>query len=370
MALFRSLCWKLALLATLLFVAAAQAVTVPDLYETAQPVDGSRDAAFAEALKTVLVRVSGQRDAALRVGEVSDPRKYVQRFGFTADNVLYMGRLYNFPVALEGALKLKEISYIHAEGYPAAEMKHGPIALVDENTPRAVVERLGAVMEERDISTSKLARLADVNRPQLSTLFSRRRQVAMSSAAAATGGARRSTESVLTRMLSAKLSFTRWTGSIAAACETAALCLKGVAYPLDFSAVLGAADGDDVEAAIGAVEEAVTLQVVLAGAHDALQLARADRFERRHEGGVGAGANLDEHEDLAVAHDQVHLAGRRAVLAAHEFETSRLEVATGCVLGIVARARPRRLNRQGRLVYCGCYEASRAPTPVFAPRSV
>ncbi len=45
------------------------------------------------------------------------------------------GRGYNFPIALEGALKLKEISYIHAEGYPAAEMKHGPIALVDENLP-------------------------------------------------------------------------------------------------------------------------------------------------------------------------------------------------------------------------------------------
>jgi uncharacterized protein len=70
----------------------ARAVTVPDLYETAQPVDGaSRDAAFVEALKTVLVRVSGQRDAATRVGDVNDPRKYVQRFGFTADNVLEVG---------------------------------------------------------------------------------------------------------------------------------------------------------------------------------------------------------------------------------------------------------------------------------------
>jgi hypothetical protein len=87
-ALFRSPGWKLALLSALL-VGTAQAVTVPDLYETAQPVaDGQRDAAFGEALNTVLVRVSGQRDAALRVGPVSDPRKYVQRFGFTADNVL------------------------------------------------------------------------------------------------------------------------------------------------------------------------------------------------------------------------------------------------------------------------------------------
>jgi glucosamine--fructose-6-phosphate aminotransferase (isomerizing) len=52
-----------------------------------------------------------------------------------ASDFLYLGRGYNFPIALEGALKLKEISYIHAEGYPAAEMKHGPIALVDENLP-------------------------------------------------------------------------------------------------------------------------------------------------------------------------------------------------------------------------------------------
>ncbi|MDG1933725.1 MAG: glutamine--fructose-6-phosphate transaminase (isomerizing) [Flavobacteriales bacterium] len=56
-----------------------------------------------------------------------------------AQNFLYLGRGYNFPVALEGALKLKEISYIHAEGYPAAEMKHGPIALIDENMPIVVI---------------------------------------------------------------------------------------------------------------------------------------------------------------------------------------------------------------------------------------
>jgi len=56
-----------------------------------------------------------------------------------ANNALYLGRGYNFPVALEGALKLKEISYIHAEGYPAAEMKHGPIALIDENMPVIVI---------------------------------------------------------------------------------------------------------------------------------------------------------------------------------------------------------------------------------------
>jgi len=54
-------------------------------------------------------------------------------------NFLYLGRGYYFPVALEGALKLKEISYIHAEGYPAAEMKHGPIALIDDTMPVVVI---------------------------------------------------------------------------------------------------------------------------------------------------------------------------------------------------------------------------------------
>src|ERR1700749_4340980 len=61
------------------------------------------------------------------------------------ENFLYLGRQYNFPTALEGALKLKEISYIHAEGYPAAEMKHGPIALVDENTPSVFIVPQGGV---------------------------------------------------------------------------------------------------------------------------------------------------------------------------------------------------------------------------------
>jgi glucosamine--fructose-6-phosphate aminotransferase (isomerizing) len=58
---------------------------------------------------------------------------------YQKNNFLYLGRGFNFPIALEGALKLKEISYIHAEGYPAAEMKHGPIALIDENMPVVVI---------------------------------------------------------------------------------------------------------------------------------------------------------------------------------------------------------------------------------------
>ncbi len=67
---------------------------------------------------------------------------------FNVDNMLYMGRQYLFPVALEGALKLKEISYIHAEGYPAAEMKHGPIALVDENTPSIFLVPRGSIFDK------------------------------------------------------------------------------------------------------------------------------------------------------------------------------------------------------------------------------
>jgi glucosamine--fructose-6-phosphate aminotransferase (isomerizing) len=63
-------------------------------------------------------------------------------------NFLYLGRGYNFPAALEGALKLKEISYIHAEGYPAAEMKHGPIALIDENMPVVFIAPHDAVFEK------------------------------------------------------------------------------------------------------------------------------------------------------------------------------------------------------------------------------
>jgi glutamine---fructose-6-phosphate transaminase (isomerizing) len=64
------------------------------------------------------------------------------------ENFLYLGRQYNYPVALEGALKLKEISYIHAEGYPAAEMKHGPIALVDEHTPSVFIVPRGTVYDK------------------------------------------------------------------------------------------------------------------------------------------------------------------------------------------------------------------------------
>jgi glutamine---fructose-6-phosphate transaminase (isomerizing) len=84
-----------------------------------------------------------------QVGQIlarsSEIEELADRFLRTTRNALYLGRGVNFPVALEGALKLKEISYIHAEGYPAAEMKHGPIALIDENMPVVFIAPRDAV---------------------------------------------------------------------------------------------------------------------------------------------------------------------------------------------------------------------------------
>lgn len=78
-------------------------------------------------------------EKVLEALETNDIAKEIASIFKDAPNCLYLGRGYNFPVALEGALKLKEISYIHAEGYPAAEMKHGPIALIDEHMPVVVI---------------------------------------------------------------------------------------------------------------------------------------------------------------------------------------------------------------------------------------
>ncbi|HEY4648467.1 MAG TPA: glutamine--fructose-6-phosphate transaminase (isomerizing), partial [Gemmatimonadales bacterium] len=84
---------------------------------------------FIKALQRLPNQISEILDRTHEIEALAD------RFLSTSKNALYLGRGVNFPVALEGALKLKEISYIHAEGYPAAEMKHGPIALIDENMP-------------------------------------------------------------------------------------------------------------------------------------------------------------------------------------------------------------------------------------------
>jgi glucosamine--fructose-6-phosphate aminotransferase (isomerizing) len=81
------------------------------------------------------------------LGRNDEIREMAERYHLNR-NFLYLGRGYNFPVALEGALKLKEISYIHAEGYPAAEMKHGPIALIDENMPVVFIAPRGRVYQK------------------------------------------------------------------------------------------------------------------------------------------------------------------------------------------------------------------------------
>ncbi|HMU69824.1 MAG TPA: glutamine--fructose-6-phosphate transaminase (isomerizing), partial [Chitinophagales bacterium] len=89
--------------------------------------------------QSLTVELSKIPEKVKQVLEANDHIKQIAEEYQNVHNFLYLGRGYNFPVALEGALKLKEISYIHAEGYPAAEMKHGPIALIDENMPVVVM---------------------------------------------------------------------------------------------------------------------------------------------------------------------------------------------------------------------------------------
>lgn len=87
-------------------------------------------------------------DAVAKALRCNDEVRRIAEKYQSATNMLFMGRQYMYPVALEGALKLKEISYIHAEGYPAAEMKHGPIALVDEETPSIFLTPRGSVFDK------------------------------------------------------------------------------------------------------------------------------------------------------------------------------------------------------------------------------
>ena len=87
-------------------------------------------------------------DVLRRALDCHDTVRTIAERYYQVSNVLYLGRQYLYPVALEGALKLKEISYIHAEGYPAAEMKHGPIALVDAETPSVFLLTRGHVFDK------------------------------------------------------------------------------------------------------------------------------------------------------------------------------------------------------------------------------
>jgi glucosamine--fructose-6-phosphate aminotransferase (isomerizing) len=89
--------------------------------------------------RTIIADLLSIPEKVERALKTDEQIRYLAQEFKDAKNFLYLGRGYNFPVALEGALKLKEISYIHAEGYPAAEMKHGPIALIDENMPIVVI---------------------------------------------------------------------------------------------------------------------------------------------------------------------------------------------------------------------------------------
>src|SRR5512143_3170960 len=109
-------------------------------------VKGALEEKAVRAYLEELVRVPSKAERLLL--EMEEPITKVAKEYFRKSDFLYLGRGYNSPVALEGALKLKEISYIHAEGYPAGEMKHGPIALIDENMPVVVIAGKNGVYDK------------------------------------------------------------------------------------------------------------------------------------------------------------------------------------------------------------------------------
>ena len=144
-----------------------------------------------EEYENTIIELGNIPDKIKSVLAGDDNIKEIARALTYAENALYMGRGFNYPVALEGALKLKEISYIHAEGYPAAEMKHGPIALIDEDMPVVFVAthhqlykkilsnieevkarngRIIAIVTEGDEAVSKLAEATISVPPTLATL--------------------------------------------------------------------------------------------------------------------------------------------------------------------------------------------------------
>ncbi len=101
---------------------------------------GNRKGTLTQSrVRALMQELDSIPDKIEKMLDLDDQTKDIATQFKNASNFLYLGRGFNFPVALEGALKLKEISYIHAEGYPAAEMKHGPIALIDENMPVVVI---------------------------------------------------------------------------------------------------------------------------------------------------------------------------------------------------------------------------------------
>ncbi len=131
-------------------VASTKAFTaqVTVLYQLALAVASARDTIAQERLNRLMAGLNSIPDLIEEVLKTNDAVEKIAAIYKDSTNALYLGRGYTFPVALEGALKLKEISYIHAEGYPAAEMKHGPIALIDEEMPVFVIATQGQSYEK------------------------------------------------------------------------------------------------------------------------------------------------------------------------------------------------------------------------------
>ncbi|MCH7852282.1 MAG: isomerizing glutamine--fructose-6-phosphate transaminase, partial [Candidatus Marinimicrobia bacterium] len=130
-----------------------------------------------ELLAAVLHDLATIHDQVAEILDQSDAILELAREYQDSQNFLYLGRGLHFPIALEGALKLKEISYIHAEGYPAAEMKHGPIALIDENMPVVVMalkdgtyEKILANMQEIRARRGRIIAVANEADPELEQL--------------------------------------------------------------------------------------------------------------------------------------------------------------------------------------------------------
>ncbi len=131
-------------------VASTKAFTaqVTVLYQLALAVAEKRGTMTRERMQRLMVELNSIPDKIEEVLKTNAIVETIAEIYKDARNALYLGRGYSFPVALEGALKLKEISYIHAEGYPAAEMKHGPIALIDDEMPVFVIATQGHSYEK------------------------------------------------------------------------------------------------------------------------------------------------------------------------------------------------------------------------------
>jgi glucosamine--fructose-6-phosphate aminotransferase (isomerizing) len=131
-------------------VASTKAFTaqVTVLYQLALAVAQVRGTIEQKDVIKLMAELNAVPDQVEEALKSNDHVKEIASIYKDSRNALYLGRGYSFPVALEGALKLKEISYIHAEGYPAAEMKHGPIALIDEEMPVFVIATQGQSYEK------------------------------------------------------------------------------------------------------------------------------------------------------------------------------------------------------------------------------